>query len=50
VSAINVAQPGVTDFCDGHRHRAHRALQLKAPDPAAGLTMWMRAEQAALID
>ena len=33
-----------------NRHRAHRALQLKAPDPAAGLTSLTSAEKAAFID
>ena len=29
---------GVTDFCDGHRHRAHRALQPATPTPHSGQT------------
>ena len=33
-----------------NRHRAYRTLQLQAPDPATGLTSWMRVENAAFID
>ena len=33
-----------------NRHRAYRTLQLQAPDPATGLTSWMRVEKAAFID